>query len=56
MLLRFPFALSAAKGLMKLWGSFATIPLMPRGSHFSCFVYRLDTWWTGVRGHSGHNL
>ena len=38
MLLRFPFALSAAKGLMKLWGSFATFPLMPRGSHFSCFA------------------
>ena len=35
---RIPFALSAAKGLMKLCGSFATFPLMPRGSHFSCFA------------------
>ena len=41
MLLRFPFALSAAKGLMKLWGSFATIPLMPRGQLL--FLLRVQT-------------
>ncbi|MBC7708933.1 MAG: hypothetical protein H7203_02650 [Rhizobacter sp.] len=33
-----PFALSAAKGLMHSDGSFATFPLMPRGSHFSSFA------------------
>ena len=27
---------------MKLWGSFATFPLMPRGSHFSCLAKKSD--------------